>query len=141
MKKANQLSQDSSTLSDPELLRGRAGSSAPTDQGHAASSRESGPASPLKTAGASLPFTEEHMVRLLLAHEAYAALEDFLLLFTNMDPDAGFMGGLRQIDELLCELSPLYDEDKDWDEQEFGRILDDRLLGIREKARRLMGGQ
>ena len=87
----------------------------------------------------SLPFTYKNMMDLIHAYKAALWIEDFFLTATNMTPDIPLLQNLRHLDELLCDLSPIYDKNQDYEEQPFSHILEDKHLNIEEKAALLMG--
>lgn len=87
----------------------------------------------------SLPFTYKNMVDLIHAYKAALWIEDFFLTATNMTPDIPLLQNLRHLDDLLCDLSPVYDKNQDYEEQPFSHIIEDKHLNIEEKAMLLMG--
>ena len=87
----------------------------------------------------SLPFTHKNMVDLIHAYKAALWIEDFFLTATNMTPDIPLLQSLRHLDDLLCDLSPVFDKDQDYEEQPFSHILENKHLTMEEKAALLMG--
>ncbi len=87
----------------------------------------------------TIPFTLDNMVDLLTVYNAYFKLEDALRAITEIDPSRGLLWEMRKLDNLLQDLSPVFNPDLDYDEQEYSKILASRHLSIREKARILMG--
>lgn len=85
-----------------------------------------------------LPFTHKNMVDLLCVYRACTWIERFFLTVTNIIPDTKLLRDLQHVDNLLCDLSPLFDKDKDYEGQCFSRILDDTNLSIDKKAALLM---
>ena len=62
------------------------------------------------TAGSpTVPFPEECMGKLLTAYRALRNLEKLLSLIAGIDPTNGLLSKLRHMDNLLQDLSPLYD--------------------------------
>lgn len=86
-----------------------------------------------------IPFTHNNMVDLLYGIRAGKWIEDFFLTATNFTPDIPLLRDLLHLHNLVCEISPIYDEDKDYDEQPYIRILEDDSLNIYDKAALLMG--
>jgi len=86
-----------------------------------------------------IPFTHNNMVDLLCGIRAGEWIEDFFLTATNFTPDIPLLRDLLHLHNLVCEISPIYDNDKDYDEQPFIRILEDNYLNINDKAALLMG--
>ena len=78
------------------------------------------------------------MVDLLTVYCAYLKLEDTLRAITDIDPSRGLLWEMRKLDDLLQDLSPAFDPDLDYDEQEYSKIITNKQLSIRDKARRLM---
>ena len=87
----------------------------------------------------TIPFTLDNMVDLLTVYNAYLKLEDALRAITEIDPSSGLLWEMRKLDDLLQNLSPIYNPYLDYDDQEYTKIISNRLLTIREKARLLMG--
>lgn len=87
----------------------------------------------------TIPFNIDNMVDLLTVYNAYLKLEDVLHAITEIDLSRGLLWEMRKLDDLLQNLSPVFDPDLDYDEQEYSKIIANRQLDIRDKARRLMG--
>lgn len=84
-------------------------------------------------------FTLDNMVDLLTAYNAYLMLEDMLRVITEIDPSRGLLRDLRKLDDLLQDLSPVFNPDADYYEQEYWKIIANKELNIQDKARLLMG--
>lgn len=87
----------------------------------------------------TIPFTLQNMVDLLTVYNAYLKLEDALRAITEIDSSGGLLWGMRKLDDLIQDLSPVFNPDLDHDEQEYSKIIRNRKLSIHEKARLLMG--
>ncbi len=87
----------------------------------------------------TIPFTLDNMIDLLTVYDAYLKLEDTLNIITEIDPSRGLLREMRKLDDLLQDLSPVFDSNLDYDEQEYWKIIINRQLSIEERARRLMG--
>ena len=102
----------------------------------------------------SVPFTLDHMILLLTAYDAVRDLDEKLYAITNAidhaNPETAIWK-LRNIDELICQLSPIYKKltpsgkamsELDWNDPEnvFTDVLDCYIDDIKERARILMDG-
>ena len=56
-----------------------------------------------------------------------------------MTPDIPLLQNLRHLDDLLCDLSPIFNKNQDYEDQPFSHILEDKQLKIEKKAALLMG--
>lgn len=92
-----------------------------------------------KKSAKAVPFTENNMIDLLTVYTAYLKLEDALRAITEIDPSRGLLRDMRKLDELLQNLSPVFDPALDYDEQEYTKIITARHMSIQEKARLLLG--
>lgn len=90
-----------------------------------------------------LAFTLKNMTDLVTAYESYRKLEQSISLITGTIPDNAILNGLHHIDDILLCISPVFndidDEDNDVEYDKFTAILDDPVMGAREKAMILMG--
>lgn len=91
-----------------------------------------------KKTSKEVTFTENNMVDLLTAYTAYLKLEDALCAITEIDPSRGLLRDMRKLDDLLQDLSPVFDSALDYDEQEYAKIITSDYMNIREKARLLL---
>ena len=89
----------------------------------------------------TVPFTEECMGKLLTAYRALRNLEKLLSLIAGIDPTNGLLSKLRHMDNLLQDLSPLYDRNLDYDKQIYTKILENDSLSIPAKAHILLGSK
>ena len=87
----------------------------------------------------TIAFTEDSMVKLLTAYKSLRDLEKLLSMVAGIDPSNGFLSDLRHMDDLIQDLSPLYDPNSDYDEQVYTRILENDSLSIPMKAHILLG--
>ena len=87
----------------------------------------------------TVPFTEECMGKLLTAYRALRNLENLLSLIAGIDPTNGLLSKLRHMDNLIQDLSPLFDPSLDYDQQVYTKVLDDDSLSIPLKAHILLG--
>ena len=90
-----------------------------------------------------LTYTLKNMTDLVTAYESYRKLEQSISLITGTIPDNAILDGLHHIDEILLCISPVFnnidDENDDVEYDKFTAILDDPVMGAREKAMILMG--
>ena len=89
----------------------------------------------------TVPFTEECMGKLLTAYRALRNLEKLLSLIAGIDPTNGLLSKLRHMDNLIQDLSPLYDRNLDYDKQLYTKILENNSLSIPAKAHILLGSR
>ena len=89
----------------------------------------------------TVPFTEECMGKLLTAYKALRNLEKLLSLIAGIDPTNGLLSKLRHMDNLIQDLSPLYDRNLDYDKQIYTKILENDSLSIPAKAHILLGSK
>ena len=89
----------------------------------------------------TITFTEDSMVKLLTAYKSLRDLEKLLSMIAGIDPSNGFLSDLRHMDDLIQDLSPLYDPNLDYDEQVYTRILENDSLSIPMKAHILLGSR
>ena len=89
----------------------------------------------------TLTFTEEHMGNLLTAYQSLRDLEKLLTIISGIDPENGILCNLRHMDNLIQDLSPLFDSTLDYDEQVYTKVLDDDSLSIPLKAHILLGSK
>ena len=87
----------------------------------------------------TVPFTEESMAKLLTAYKSLRDLENLLSLIAGIDPSNKLLINLRHIDNLIQDLSPLYNSNPNYDEQAYTRILENNSLSIPAKAHILLG--
>lgn len=87
----------------------------------------------------TITFTEDSMVKLLTAYKSLRDLEKLLSMVAGIDPSNGFLSDLRHMDDLIQDLSPLYNPNSDYDEQVYTRILENDSLSIPMKAHILLG--
>ena len=87
----------------------------------------------------TLTFTEEHMSNLLTAYQSLRDLEKLLTIISGIDPENGILCNLRHMDNLIQDLSPLFDPSLDYDQQVYTKVLDDDSLSIPLKAHILLG--
>ena len=87
-----------------------------------------------------LAFTLKNMTDLVTAYESYRKLEQSISLITGTIPDNAILNGLHHIDEILLCISPVFNDiEDDAEYDKFIAILDDPVIGAREKAMILMG--
>ena len=89
-------------------------------------------------------FTVENMVDLLTAYYGYFNLAEAINLFVGSFPSHKILFGLSHLEDLLCDLSPLYHLEYDDDEIEnegFSTVLKSNDIGLWDKARLLMGSE
>ena len=91
------------------------------------------------TAVPTIIFTEEHMGNLLTAYQSLRELEKLLTIISGIDPENGILCNLRHMDNLIQDLSPLFDPSLDYDQQVYTKVLDDDSLSIPLKAHILLG--
>lgn len=91
------------------------------------------------TAVPTITFTEEHMGNLLTAYQSLRELEKLLTIISGIDPENGILCNLRHMDNLIQDLSPLFDSTLDYDEQVYTKVLVDDSLSIPLKAHILLG--
>ena len=87
----------------------------------------------------TITFTEDSMVKLLTAYKSLRDLEKLLSMIAGIDPSDGLLSNLRHMDDLIQDLSPLYDSTLDYDEQVYTKILENDSLSIPVKAHILLG--
>ena len=87
----------------------------------------------------TIDFTTLDMIYLLKACSSLRKLETLLNMLNGIDRDNRVLIFLRNMDSLLQDLSPLYNEDRDQERALFNTILADETLGFIAKARLLMG--
>jgi hypothetical protein len=89
-------------------------------------------------------FTVENMTDLLTAYYGYFNLAEAINLFVGSFPSHKILFGLSHLEDLLCDLSPLYRLEYDDDEIEnegFSTVLKSNDIGLWDKARLLMGSE
>ena len=86
--------------------------------------------------------TAEQYAALLDVHDALIRIEDLLEAFMGSSDFASgtVLSDLHKVDGVLEHISPLYDSKKDFEETEYGRIIEDSQLTNIEKATLLLGG-
>ena len=92
--------------------------------------------------GPSIPFTVYDMENLLNALYGYRCLAEVLEMFNGVYPDHRIIFGLGHLNDLIEDLSPLFDIDYDNDDEEnekFTFVMEDPDLSLYGKARILMG--
>ena len=89
----------------------------------------------------TISFTEDSMVKLLTAYKSLRDLEKLLSMIAGIDPSNGFLSDLRHMDDLIQDLSPLYDPNLEYDEQVYTKILENDSLSIPLKAHILLGSR
>lgn len=89
----------------------------------------------------TIAFTEDSMVKLLTAYKSLRDLEKLLSMIAGIDPSNGFLSDLRHMDDLIQDLSPLYDPNLEYDEQVYTKILENDSLSIPVKAHILLGSR
>ena len=89
----------------------------------------------------TMTFTEEHMSNLLTAYQSLRDLEKLLTIISGIDPENGILCNLRHMDNLIQDLSPLFDPSLDYDQQVYTKVLDDDSLSIPLKAHILLGSK
>lgn len=89
----------------------------------------------------TISFTEDSMVKLLTAYKSLRDLEKLLSMIAGIDPSNGFLSDLRHMDDLIQDLSPLYDPNLEYDEQVYTQILENDSLSIPVKAHILLGSR
>ena len=89
----------------------------------------------------TISFTEDSMVKLLTAYKSLRDLEKLLSMIAGIDPSNGFLSDLRHMDDLIQDLSPLYDPNLEYDEQVYTKILENDPLSIPVKAHILLGSR
>jgi len=89
----------------------------------------------------TVPFTEESMAKLLAAYKSLRDLEKLLSMIAGINPANGLLRKLRQMDNLIQDLSPLYDQNMESDKQIFTKILVNDSLTIPVKAHILLGSR
>ena len=87
----------------------------------------------------TVDFMTLDIVNLLKACSSLRELETLLNILNGIERDNRILIFLRNMDSVLQDLSPLYDEDTDQDRELFNIILADDTLGFIAKARLLMG--
>ena len=87
----------------------------------------------------TIDFTTLDMIYLLKAYSSLRKLETLLNMLNGIDRDNRVLIFLRNMDSLLQNLSPLYNEDRDQERTLFNTILADDTIGFIAKARLLMG--
>lgn len=88
-----------------------------------------------------LTFTLKNMTDLVIAYEAYQKLEQSIMLLTGVVPDNPILEGLQHIDEIIMDISPVFDDVEDYDEYDtFVGILEDPMMSAEQKAEILMCG-
>ena len=87
----------------------------------------------------TIDFTTIDMINLLKACSSLRKLETLLNMLNGIDRDNRVLIFLRNMDSLLQDLSPLYNEDRDQERALFNTILADDTIGFIAKARLLMG--
>jgi len=86
-----------------------------------------------------LAFTKKNMTDLVIAYEAYQKLEQSIMLLTGVVPDNPILEGLQHIDEIIMDISPVFDDMEDYDEYDtFVGILEDPMMSAEQKAEILM---
>jgi len=93
------------------------------------------------TAVPTITFTEEHMGNLLTAYQSLRDLEKLLTIISGTDPENGILCNLRHMDNLIQDLSPLFDPSLDYDQQVYTKILVDDSLSIPLKAHILLSSK
>ena len=86
-----------------------------------------------------IPFTLKHMKLLLSAYDGYRELQDGLIDLLEINLEGGVFHSLSQLDNLICKLSPIYDPQVNYQDQELGKVLLDGEMPIEERAMMLMG--
>ena len=89
----------------------------------------------------TIAFTEDSMVKLLTAYKSLRDLEKLLSMIAGIDPSNGFLSDLRHMDDLIQDLSPLYDPNLEYDEQVYTKILENDSMSIPLKAHILLGSR
>ena len=89
----------------------------------------------------TITFTEDSMVKLLTAYKSLRDLENLLSMIAEIDPSDGILSKIRHMDDLIQDLSPLYDPNPDYDEQVYTKILENDSLSIPVKAHILLGSR
>ena len=88
-----------------------------------------------------MTFTLKNMTDLVIAYEAYQKLEQSIMLLTGVVPDNPILEGLQHIDEIIMDISPVFDDVEDYDEYDtFVGILEDPMMSAEQKAEILMCG-
>ena len=101
-------------------------------------------AMPVDTRQRTSVFTVENMTDLLTAYYGYFNLAEAINLFVGSFPSHKILFGLSHLEDLLCDLSPLYHLEYDDDEIEnegFSTVLKSNDIGLWDKARLLMGSE
>lgn len=92
-----------------------------------------------KAVTAVLPFDLEDMKLLVTAYDGYVLLTEELERIFGIRLTEGCFEDLSAIKTLIQRISPLYEDDVAWGDQEVGRILEDGRMALDEAAKRLMG--
>lgn len=92
-----------------------------------------------KAVTAVLPFDLEDMKLLVTAYDGYVLLTEELERIFGIRLTEGCFEDLSAIKTLIQRISPLYEDDVAWDDQEVGRILADGRIPLDDAAKRLMG--
>lgn len=92
-----------------------------------------------KVVTAVLPFDVDDMKLLVTAYDGYVLLTDELERIFGVRLTEGCFEDLSAIKTLIRRISPLYEDDVAWDDQEVGRILADGRIPLDDAAKRLMG--
>lgn len=89
----------------------------------------------------TVPFPEECMAKLLSAYKSLLDLEKLLSMIAGINPANRLLRKLRHMDNLIQDLSPLYDHNMDYDKQIYKKILENDSLTIPVKAHILLGSR
>ena len=93
------------------------------------------------TSSPTVPFTEESMGKLLVAYKSLRDLEKLLSMIAGINPANRLHRKLRHMDNLIQDLSPLYNQNIDYDKQIYTKILENDSLTIPVKAHILLGSR
>ena len=89
----------------------------------------------------TVPFPEECMAKLLSAYKSLRDFEKLLSLIAGINPSNRLLKKLRHMNNLIQDLSPLYDRNMDYDKQIYTKILENDSLTVPVKAHILLGSR